>query len=210
MLSGAFGKLRDRLNRGGDPVTTSASDADADYEDMDTGATTRPLVARGAQWLHNRAKAVEHMSKTIASQVREEIERAGEPRDASTSAAGVARTASASSQDSAKEKSARAALAAAGVGESPQTHKEQESSWMQDWLQAGSPSKEAERKEADESWEVVRAPPHEEEERRMREEERGVREAVARGALNAAATAKAHEAAAKEFISEKGFLNSFS
>lgn len=55
---------------------------------------------------------------------------------------------------------------------------------MQDWLQAGSPSKEAERKEADESWEVVRAPPHEEEERRMREEERGVREAVARGALN--------------------------
>ena len=40
-------------------------------------------MARGAQWLHNRAKAVEQMSKTIAEKVREELDRAGEPRDAS-------------------------------------------------------------------------------------------------------------------------------
>jgi len=45
MLSGAFGALKNRL-KGGEPVTTSASDGVADYEDVDTGRLPRLVCAQ--------------------------------------------------------------------------------------------------------------------------------------------------------------------
>ena len=63
MLSGAFGALKNRLNRGGEPVTTSASDGVADYEDVEAGRLPRHVCAQFQRslmlicplaWLHPR------------------------------------------------------------------------------------------------------------------------------------------------------------
>ena len=63
MLSGAFGALKNRLNRGGEPLTTSASDGVADYEDIDAGRLPRLVCAQFQRsftlicplaWLHPR------------------------------------------------------------------------------------------------------------------------------------------------------------
>jgi len=81
-------------------------------------------VARSAQWLQSRAKAVEERAKTIATQLRE-YDRASEPRD-SSEASGAA----GGREEDSSDRDAFAAEEAGGVA-SPKTQEELESAWLQ-------------------------------------------------------------------------------
>ena len=81
-------------------------------------------MARSAQWLQSRAKAVEERAKTIATQLRE-YDRASEPRD-SSEASGAA----GGREEDSSDRDASAAEEAGGVA-SPKTQEELESAWLQ-------------------------------------------------------------------------------